>query len=1013
MSPLPDRDDENLIPQNEGDQKTNKNLLPPQDDVKDKPAADKPIEEASSRDSTDQDQDSQGPSDETKEAASSEIAEEKIEQLKESDSSPFNGKTGLGGPSAFQFKGIAFALFFLEIALIPLAIIGFVFVNKGPAFLPIGIVASVLFLTIGMGMAMAFLSPDKMKFMSSKGASIVAASLGILSLVGTISLAVIGNRGSNSQEQGSSESISSSPVISSSQSQAPSSNGEFSSASQGSSLISSSSSESLSASEEISSSQSSENSTEVSSSSSDNSAESSLISEESSSESSEEVTVKAAVTKAPSEYEDGKLVMDFKGGEWSGTYYATLLPYSDSRGYQISEWVEATYDEKEKRVYQIKPLETYGLILLADGAVCDSENEAVSKMPVEQLEMALEIVEEDIGKATFYGDYKEFSTEGFTVNYDVIPNINIGSDGEFGFGIDLGSWKGNYYIELPRMTDTRYYDDESIPETETTAESISYRMKNQDNIYENFKEDIRIGDKLNDGGAFDPSTRSEGEIEWLRRCFNQILGEYYAKYGLFEYSATGKPAYTDQLKYSIVGNSYAIVTGVSSEYASTLTEVVVPSRVTIKGSNLPVKEIARNAFFENDVIEKVTIGPNVTKISENAFGSCTYLEEVTFQTRTENYCTLSPNAFCGNANLKKVVVNDAVLRFGDFCFADCSNLLSFSSGANATSIGPHAFSGCAKLADVTLGNAMKDIEKAAFNECTSLESLDLGTSLKTIAFVAFQGCPLNTTVKLPASLTYFEAAFVDNENIVFDVDEDNPNFSLFHRYVLQKLEENTYRIVASDYNVGGDASFNNRFESGGVGNAFPIKSVAPYAFAKRNSLKLIDFGSTLETIEYNAFFNATALETIALEGTSLRRIESSAFAGCSSLTRLNSITAHPNSISTQLTGIAIHAFEGTKIAELDLSNEKKLALLQPQTFVGMSELVTITFPKTIQYIHGSLFLGDDKLGDGGVNAVIFPGTVDEWKAIGKNSEWAKGAPSSAKMYFAGDEATSLLKNVTW
>ena len=147
-----------------------------------------------------------------------------------------------------------------------------------------------------------------------------------------------------------------------------------------------------------------------------------------------------------------------------------------------------------------------------------------------------------------------------------------------------------------------------------------------------------------------------------------------------------------------VENGEATITGCSGSP----TEIVIPAEI----DGNPVTAIGKNAFFDNDDIEKVYLTEYIQLIDDNAFGDCSSLTYV---------------AFYEGLNI-----------IGEGAFECCENLNNVELPGTLFQIGDSAFSTCRALTDVELSQGLLTIGKYAFYECTSLKSITVPESVRTI-----------------------------------------------------------------------------------------------------------------------------------------------------------------------------------------------------------------------------------------------------------------------------------------
>ncbi len=144
-----------------------------------------------------------------------------------------------------------------------------------------------------------------------------------------------------------------------------------------------------------------------------------------------------------------------------------------------------------------------------------------------------------------------------------------------------------------------------------------------------------------------------------------------------------------------------------------LTDIEVPSSVQIIGKSA----------FSFCGIEKVTIGPNLTGVSNSAF-ELSSLKEVVWDREGE----IQGNMFCGCDKLEKVSINKPV-TIGEKVFSGCKNLTTIENTHNITEVKDYAFNGCDSLTSLDLSNA-KNIYRYALN-LDALQQLKMNKDVRT------------------------------------------------------------------------------------------------------------------------------------------------------------------------------------------------------------------------------------------------------------------------------------------
>lgn len=128
-------------------------------------------------------------------------------------------------------------------------------------------------------------------------------------------------------------------------------------------------------------------------------------------------------------------------------------------------------------------------------------------------------------------------------------------------------------------------------------------------------------------------------------------------------AATATPAVAEESKTGELlasGNSYKL-SGSSAVFtkAGGQASVSIPASIKVKGKIYKVTSISDNAFKDDQKIENVTIGDNVTVIGKNAFSNCKKLRSVVIG---KNVRSIKANAFRGCKSLKTITVKSKKLK---------------------------------------------------------------------------------------------------------------------------------------------------------------------------------------------------------------------------------------------------------------------------------------------------------------------------------------------------------------
>ena len=208
------------------------------------------------------------------------------------------------------------------------------------------------------------------------------------------------------------------------------------------------------------------------------------------------------------------------------------------------------------------------------------------------------------------------------------------------------------------------------------------------------------------------------------------------------------------------------------DHTASLSEVFIPSTVSVDGINYNVTTIAPEAF-KGSTLKKVTLNAGVTTIERGAFQNCSQLTSVTLPStlRTiddfsfSNCSALTSvslpssvsfvgrQAFSNCSNITQIVIPSELNVIGEDAFLNCTALKAVSLPITMTSIPEGIFEMCEKLENVTLPDNIKYIGKHAFSGCETMASISLTDQIETIGTAAFAGCKGLTSVSIPESVT--------------------------------------------------------------------------------------------------------------------------------------------------------------------------------------------------------------------------------------------------------------------
>ena len=232
-------------------------------------------------------------------------------------------------------------------------------------------------------------------------------------------------------------------------------------------------------------------------------------------------------------------------------------------------------------------------------------------------------------------------------------------------------------------------------------------------------------------------------------------------------------------------------------YTGTASAVSVPAGI---------REIAPEAFADQNGITKVYIPSSVEKIGEGAFRNCTNLKEVSLSdglitiesgafadcsslsgfTLPKTLETIGAGVFSGDTALKSINIGkNRLFSYADGVLydRDQAKLIEVMPGREAetlnmpttvTDIERYAFWGQEHLKEVTLSPNLSEIPEYAFSNCINLQKVSIPYSVRKIAVKAFEDCKNLGNITIPPSVTTIhDTAFDGCDNLKIRAEDDS------------------------------------------------------------------------------------------------------------------------------------------------------------------------------------------------------------------------------------------------
>lgn len=344
--------------------------------------------------------------------------------------------------------------------------------------------------------------------------------------------------------------------------------------------------------------------------------------------------------------------------------------------------------------------------------------------------------------------------------------------------------------------------------------------------------------------------------------------------------------------YKLNGSTYEI-TGLTSVGHQVKT-LVVPA--THDGKT--VNKIGARAFrvsSTGDKIEKIILPSSITTLDKQAF----YMTNAKSIELDGTFTEIPDECFRYSSKLESITfaTGMTVTSIGEYAFSE-TGLSSFNFSGVET-VGDYAFQKCSKLATITMDNHLKSFGRYAFGNCTELKTINFGQYAPSFGYGVFDGC-----TKLPLYT------------------EDNIKYL--------GSSTNKYMVLFNGENY---ADYNLVIPSG-------CQTIYPYAFGSYSGseysgnthIRYLTLPSTLRIIGTHAFDYCEYLQSVTIDGLSvnLKEIHLGAFYH----------TNLSNFILPEGLVVLGDAFRFTPLSSINIPST--VTEFSPEMFIQMDELETIT-----------------------------------------------------------------------
>lgn len=284
------------------------------------------------------------------------------------------------------------------------------------------------------------------------------------------------------------------------------------------------------------------------------------------------------------------------------------------------------------------------------------------------------------------------------------------------------------------------------------------------------------------------------------------------------------------------------------------------------GSN--VKKIGENAFGCCTNLRSIKLSKAIKEIGESAFNLCTSLEKIDLP---KNLCKISRSVFNMCGSIKEIIMPDSLDVIEEETFFGCDSLESIVIPKGVKKIEEGAFKLCRSLKEIIIPESVTEIEKEVFQCCASLESIKLPNSIEIIQDSLFDNCKKLENIKIPNSVKRIEkSAFEDCislEDVVMSSNIEYIHETSFYNcknIMYYKFENGVYLLDDKNECIALMSVVSQDIEECFVKDGCRI--IGPYAFYNCSNMKMFGMYPSVKAIMKNAFKDCISLEKFFYHG---------------------------------------------------------------------------------------------------------------------------------------------------
>ncbi|MBQ6946222.1 MAG: leucine-rich repeat protein [Ruminococcus sp.] len=221
----------------------------------------------------------------------------------------------------------------------------------------------------------------------------------------------------------------------------------------------------------------------------------------------------------------------------------------------------------------------------------------------------------------------------------------------------------------------------------------------------------------------------------------------------------------NSIKEYTIPDSVKTINGTAFSFCQNLEEITIPDSVTRIGSsafhyckNLSVVNLSKNieilgydVFLDTPWLKKQKSENPIVCINGVLIDGKNISDVKEFP---EDIRVIGGSAFENNTKLTELTLPETATHISQFAFFHNETLQSVTIPDSVIHLGEGAFSQCSELKEVTIGNGITELPLKTFYLCKTLNKVKISETVKKIDEMAFWGCYDLTSIDIPENVEF-------------------------------------------------------------------------------------------------------------------------------------------------------------------------------------------------------------------------------------------------------------------